>query len=263
MKKSFAFCASLAVAGLLTASSAQAVPFNFQNVKLGIDPSSFLTIKLDALSGGTSTEVTLDASGMLFVDLEQDFDLQTGVATEALSLTINDGSEINLSDGALALDLGLFGSLEAQTVGLGVSALGGPFTPPVSSGGGSTIFDIGGTTLSLDQGFITYEGAGFVATLLDPGTFNFVTDPLSVDVPSPATVEILEEQVNNMKNNVTLLIPISVSQSVITQPVDVNATLTALIVATGMKIIPEPTTFVLLGIGVAGFIAVARRRKNS
>lgn len=249
MKKLLLSLTAIACLGLVAARPAQAVVVS---TWLEFTPNSSIEIFLDALGGTTTAATTLNvlAGSTIHVTLDN-------VGVDALALSIDD-ADINLSDGTLDLQLGVLGGVTAATFGLGVSAVSGALTPL-----GGNMFDAGGTTLALDQGIITYEGTGFAGTLLDPGTFDFVTDPLALDVPGgAATVKIFEEAVSPTKNNVTLVIPISVTQSLTSDTTDINATINALLIATGMKVIPEPTTFVLLGIGVAGFIAVARRRRQ-
>ena len=158
--------------------------------------------------------------------------------------------------------LGPLGAVFADLIGLGFSTTSGPLAL-VNTSGSMRPFDLGGTTLSLDQGLITYEATGYAGTLLEPGTFDFNVDPLNFEVDPGPTVKIIEELAQPGKANVTLLIPISVETQVTTDTTDIKAILNATILATGMKMVPEPTTMVLLGIGVVGFLAVVRRQRRS
>lgn len=255
MKKLVLSSVAFAAMGLLAATQAKAVVVS---TTLGIDPSSSIDIVLDALGGSTTGGVTLGASGTI----DATFD---NVGLSALALSI-DSAAIGLTDGTLTLPLGPLGSVIADTIGVGVGASSGALAP-VSSVGGVSIFDAGGTTLSLDTGIITYTATGYAGTLLPPGTFDFGASPLSVAVAGGNTVKVVEAPKDATSNFVTLVIPISVSQSIITSPVDVNATLTALIIATGMKltdnggpIVPEPASWMLIGLGMMSVVPMVRRR---
>ena len=248
---SVAFCAL----GLLAADPAKAVVVS---TTLGIHPSSNISLVLDALGGSTTGGVNVGVSGSLDITADN-------VGVDALALSIDSGSLL-LDDGSLGLSLGPLGGVLADLIGIGVSVASGPLTH-VSSSGGVNIFDAGGATLSLDSGMITYEATGYAGTLLPPGTFDFASSPLSLVVTPGNTIKLLETPKDATTNNVSLVIPISVVQSIATSPVDINATLDVLIIATGMKltdngppVIPEPSSWLLIGLGLMSVVPMIRRR---
>ena len=242
----FIFC-------VLTATAHRRAEAIVLPVDVTVAPISNLDLTLNALAGSTTGGVNVGVSGMASLTVDN-------VGVDALALTVDSGS-LALGNGTLGLGLGPLGGVLAELVDIGVSMQSGPLVH-VSSAGGVNIFDAVGTTLSLDSGMITYEATGYAGTLLPPGTFNFANDPLSLVVGPGSTIKLLEEVKDATSNNVSLVIPISISQSITTSPVDINAVLNVLIVATGIKVIPEPSAIVLLGIGVAGFFAVIRRHRR-
>jgi len=252
MKKLVLTSVAFVAMGLLAAQQAKAVVVS---TTLTIVPGTTLDIGLSALSGGATADVSLGASGT--IDITAD-----NVGLDALALSLDD-VDIALTDGSLSLDLGVIGTVDADTFGLEVGGSSGALTPL-----GGNVFDAGGTTLALDGGFITYEGGGFLAGLLPPGTFDFDTDPIALEIGvGLASITLLEEAKDAFSNNVTLVIPVSIAQSVITDPVDVDASITSVILATGMKltdnggpVIPEPSSWLLIGLGLMSVVPMIRRR---
>lgn len=227
------FAAVLAVSGV---ASAKPIAWN-------IDESlSFLTLKLTTLSGAVTGQVTVSMSGSGTADQDN---------ADVLSLL---GGNALLSDATLDLSLGFLGNIAAGLQSVGVGLPTGVFNPV-----GNT-YDLGGGALNLNSGIITYSGSGPVGGLLGTGSFDFNTDPISFPIPNGLAIATLTEGVGPPNATpVTLDIPLNVSTIVTTDPIQVDAALTARIVLTGVRI-PEPGTMALMGLGLIGIIPVVRRR---
>lgn len=166
--------------------------------------------------------------------------------------------EVDLSDVALSLNLGFLGAVDAGGTGLGASLSSG-IVLPTSAMPGMGTYDLGGAVLSLDQGMITYNGTGPLGGALGSGSFNFEGAD-AVDFPLPSgTLATVKTDVGG---GVTVTIPINVTTTVLTDPIDVTAILNGQIVLTGIKV-PEPGTLVLIGMGAVAMIPVIRRRRRS
>lgn len=237
MKKSIftvaAFVAILAVSGV-----ASAKPIAWQ-----IDSNlSFLSLKLTTLSGAVTGEAKATMTGGGTADLDN---------ANVLSLL---GGNAALSDEQLNLSLGFLGNVAAGLQSLGVGLPTGVFNPV-----GNT-YDLGGGALIINSGMITYSGSGPVGTLLGTGAFNFNTDPLVFAIPNGIAIASLTVGAGPPNATpVTLDIPLNISTIVTTDPIQIDAALTARIVLTGVRI-PEPGTMALMGLGLIGIIPVIRRK---
>jgi len=214
--------------------------------------TSFIGIDLSLLGGTITTDITTFLSGEIDVTLDN-------VGLQALEGTINEAS-ISLSDVSVSISAGIFGGVEGALVDTSLSILGIPHAQLPNSSGANSFFDLAGDTISIDSGLLTYIGTGAAGGALGSGTFDLAAEPISVPLPQGSTIQIIEEAVSATKNNVTVIVPVEIpSTTLVTDPVDVSASLSALILATGMKIIPEPGTLVLLSVGVIGLLVVIRR----
>jgi len=255
MKKTplWAIVATLTLLG----STANAAPF-----LLTVDSSqSTIALTIAAIGGAATGAVNTTVSGTIAGDL---LALPIGPNFQPDALTIQTtgilgATQIGLTNGSLSVSLGFLGSIEAETFGVGATLDSQGALPPSTPGIPTSLYDPNGTVLTLNIGHITYKGAGAVGGLLGSGTFDFVADPTSVVVPSaPDTVGITIAQ-NAGPKGVTLIIPLNVTTTVVTDPVDVTANVTGFIVATGFMV-PEPGTVMLLAIGVIGLVPVIRKR---
>jgi len=216
--------------------------------------ASFISIGLEALGGLITSDITTFISGEFHVTMDN-------VGVQTLSLTI-DNASLALSDVNVNIDLGFLGGVAGELTGTTLSMSGVPHAQLPHSAGMTSFFDLGGDTISIDSGLLTYEGTGSIGGVLGSGTLDLAVSPLGFELPSGATIRILESAVSPTKNNVTLLVPLSIpSTTLVTDPIDVSASLTALLIATGMTIVPEPGSLVLLGIGVVGLLTVLARRR--
>lgn len=233
-----AFLALIAVSGV---ASAKPIAWSIdQNL-------SFLSLKLTTLSGAVTGEAKATLSGNAAADLDG-----SGI------LSLLSGSAL-LSDEQLNLSLGFLGNVAA---GLQSVAAGLPtgVVNPTGSTATTYTYDLGGTTLFLNGGVITYSGSGPVGALLGSGSFDFNTDPLSFPIPNGVAIATLTLGPGSPNNTpVTLDIPLNVSTIVTTDPIQIDAALNARIVLTGVRI-PEPGTMVLMGLGLIGLVPVVRRK---
>ncbi len=247
--------ATCVVWGAVPATS-RAVPVSttLNVVDTGPD-ASFIGIDLEILGGLVTENITTFISGQFDVTLDN-------VGIQALSLTI-DSASLALSDVMVDIDLGFLGSVQGELVGVNLSTVGVPHAQLPFSGGANSFFDLGGDTISIDSGLLTYEGVGGIAGALGSGTFDLASNPVAFELPSGATIRLVETALSPNSNGVTLIVPIAIPQTTLaTDPVNVSASLTALLVATGIKVIPEPGSFILLALGLIGFVAVVRQRRG-
>lgn len=257
-KPSRIILAACALISIAVTAQAEPIP-----VWLGLTPESQLTVTIDALGGSVSASATTGLHGNVHALIDWTEDSIIGPFATMFGV---EAFDINADDFGLELDLGpQLGSLmaAAQGVHLGGSgplasffqATGGPGLTPMSW------FDLAGTTLAADDGVITYEGTGGAGALFPPGTFDFAADPAQFVLPAGSSVKVIEDPiVPGQKANVTLLLPFSVATLLTTDAGGINATISGMIVATGMKIIPEPASWLLIGLGLTGIIPLVRRR---
>jgi hypothetical protein len=230
---------------------------------LTVDSSqSTINLTIAAVGGAATGAVNTTVTGTIAGDLVVN---PVGPNFSPGDLTIQttninfDMTQVGLSNGSLSINLGFLGAVNAETFGVGATLdSNGPITPDVAGAPTST-YDPDGSTLTLNVGVITYKGSGAVGGLLGSGTFDFTNDPTSVNIPSaPNSVSLTVSQ-NPGPKSITLVIPLSVTTTVTTDPVDITANVTGVIVATGF-LVPEPGTLVLLGIAAAGLVPVIRKR---
>ncbi len=211
-------------ASVLLAGAAYAVPVT----GVAIAPSNFnISIAADGL--GTTT-----GSGAI-----------TGSATTDLTVTSSNASTVG---GSGSFNVATF-TTAPPLVALGATEIDGfhidvALPATTSTAGGPTVFnpDLAGTVVTVDSGFVVQVSTG--ATL-----FDFSKSPTVVTAPagSLTTLDVAAQ---------TWTIPFTTTSSLTTSGVPVNITIgTDLVLA-----IPEPGTLLLLGAGLAGLVAVGRRK---
>jgi len=258
MRKTRLSLLSLAVVVLcVTRASALPIP-----VWLTLTPDSELTVSVSALDGAVTDSATVPVEGTIHTLMEWIDDSAVGPFTNMLGIEALDLFPGNFE---LALDLEQFGSAEAAAFDLHVSG-SGPLVPFgfVSGGPGLTPtaeFDLDGTTFAIDDGILTYEGVGPISGALPPGTFDFDDDPLNGTLGDGTIGTVIEEPIiPGEKANVTLIVPFSFDTTLIDDPTEITATISGTLVATGMKMIPEPASWVLICLGMTSIVPVVRRR---
>jgi hypothetical protein len=253
MKKVLVAFVVIAVGGLMLASPAQAYLIS---TTLTATPSSSVTLLLSAIGGAATGSATMGVSGT--ADMTFDQDLTT--PPQAIGVQLDD-ADFTLSDASLTVSLGFLGGVSAATFSLHLGGEG-PMVGATPIGGGMSVADFGGTTLELDGGTVTYKGTGAIGGLLGSGTFDFSSAPLALVLPPGSTVTISEALVGVGTTAVTVDIPLAFMDTITTDPVDVAVDLSGLITLTGLKIfiIPEPATWVMIGLGLVGIIPLVRRK---
>jgi len=237
---------------LAGATNAMAAPIS---VTLGlVTPDSELNISVSALGGTITGSQTIGVSGSATVWLDWIDDPVFGALPTLLGFH---DADLSLGPFDISLPIDPLTTIKAESTVLGAS-LSGPHVSGIAPGPNSNVFDVGGTTFSIDDGLVSFVPPPLVPIV--PVEIDFSTSPLDFELPVGSTVSVIEEVVvPGQKANVTVTIPISIVQSIITSPIDVNAVLDGLLVATGMKNIPEPAAVVLMLLGVIGMLPLVRR----
>jgi len=216
-------------------------------VSLQVDPSaSSLNISItviDEMFGGTASQA---------VSLHGD-------VTAALSLTVDPlFGEIPSALQVLSADLSLdgidydipvqfFGFLHATSPSLGAN-LASPATSGILPGANQNVFDLGGGAMTIDSGLLSFDPFGPITGFGDLSV-DFAQQSSTFTMPPGSTVKVIEDRVAPQRTNLTLMVPISVTGTLRTSPIPITAQLSGLLVATGMKLVPEPGSFLLLAIG--------------
>lgn len=226
-----------------------------------------------AIGGAVTSSIPFEISGTIDVTLDDAIDDLAGT-NDTTSINL-DGAQIFLSDETLNLSLGFLGGVSAGLDGLEITTLQSaspialtttnptnPFEYNFDPGGGNP------TELAIGAGLFTYNGTGALGGALGSGTIDFSTEPLSAEIPSVGAIGLLTQTVtvtgSTVVVDVVVSAPLSFSDEILTDPVDVIVDLTGALVATGSytTIIPEPSTMVLLGVALVGLIPMWRRLRK-
>ncbi len=271
--KKFSFLSVLSTSLLLGSSTAKAAPVE---VVLTLTSDSGVELFVETFDFAVTSITPLDWTGTMNVILDDE---------EPPSSTIAfNGSDIDWSDETLFLDLGLFGGVDAALVNMNINITSTGAVPITPAGGGPPFdgtFDPSDSSLGnvtsgvIDEGALTFFGTGGLGGVLGEGTIDFSEDNLNFDLPEPQpNISMISQSAKNFigsgggfetfEVDVLLTMPLQVFDTITTDPVDINYTVEGTIFATGSyqiveQIIPEPSTFVLLGVGAMAMVPLMRR----
>lgn len=184
--------------------------------------------------------------------------LQNGPEPVALALGVNSAA-LGLEDFMLDISLGFGGGIIMSTTGWTLDA-GGPLTAASAISGSTSTIDLGGASLSLNEGLVTYQGTGLIGGF---GTGDFSAEPLDFALPPGSTIQVTEADLGGGMTGVTVELPLSVAQSLTTDPLLQELGFVGQLTLTGFKIIPEPGAAVLLALGIAGLLPILCRRMRA
>lgn len=255
--------AFLALASTLALSgSAKAAPVS---LSLTVQSAqSVLSIVVTTPIGNGNTTTAL--SGTQDITLLEADPISTGVRF--------DGGDIAMTDASFTVNI-IVASVTAGFIGAHLTGLESTNYVDLNYTGGSWNYtldpgDTSGpqgpnvTSAGIDQGILTYQGGG-LASALGSGTLDFTAEPVEFALPSLGNTSSLTQTLLGSTGvtttyRVVLSAPLTISQLILTDPVQVTATLRGAIVATGTYIVvPEPSTVILLGAALLGLVPFYRR----
>lgn len=256
------FCGIVVLATIsLSTRPVNAIPILFD---FTVSSESDVSLFIAAIGGAVTASIPFDVSGSFDATIDLDFVGFPNV--EANNFSIVD-SQIDLSEEPVLLDLGFLGGVSGSLTGLGINQF---FTnqplPLTETAPDEYSFDTGAgnpTEIAIDEGLFTYLGTGPLGGALGSGTIDFSIDPVSATLGSVGQTGVLVVDEVSPGGfypyiEVIVTIPITFSDTILTDPIDVDIDLSGYLVATGF-IVPEPSTFVLLGIALVALIPLQRR----
>ncbi len=264
----------LLVAFAIMLTGPKAASAALSSTTLTLTGASQANLFVTALGGAVTAYVPFEISGN--IDL-QIFSGLSETDLEPLSPRITFmGANIDLSDESLDLSLGFLGGVSAAISNAGINTLISngeiPLTNTDPTNPYEYTFDPGAgsfTELGIDQGLFTYNGTGPVGGLLGTGTVDFSSDPVNATLDPVGQIGLVTQDIVAIGHpwvtiDIVLSAPITFSDSILTDPVDVDVDLSGVLVATGTYVayIPEPSTVVLLGIALVVMIPLRRRIMN-
>lgn len=260
MRSTFRVVVVLAIFSLASrAANAVPVPFDFT-----VSSDSDISLFISALSGGVTASIPFNVSGSF--DATIDLDFISYLEVEANDFSI-DGSQMSLSDEPILLDLGFLGGVAGSLDGLGINQFSTSQPIPLTETAPDEYsFDTGDgdpTQIAIDEGMFTYLGTGAVGGLLGSGTIDFSDDPVAATLGSVGqTGSLVIEEISPggfyPYIEVIVTVPLTFSDTILTDPIDVDVDLSGYLVATGI-IVPEPSTFILLGLALVALIPLRRQ----
>lgn len=269
MKKISHTCVVLA-AMVAFGQTVQAAPVS---TTLTLTGAAGANLFIAAIGGAVTALIPFDITGTINVTFDNPIQpgFPSGSDTTGIALT---GANIDLSDESLELSLGFLGGVSGAIVGAGINVLDSngyiPLTNTDAADPFEYSFDPGGgspTELSIDQGLFTYLGTGPLGGALGSGTVDFGADPVGALIPSIGQVGLVTQDLVVIGNGATTYVvvsaPLTFSDTILTDPIDVDVDLSGALFATGFyTYVPEPSSFVLLGIAIVGLIPMWRRLRK-
>lgn len=264
MKKLAVVCLAFTVF-LASEKLAKAGPGYFQ---LFVTTDTSLDLTISIIGETASTTVPLELTGTMNGVIDVVYPLGPPITPELQYLT---NVDIDISDQTINLPAGFLGGISAELSGAGIKTLLSgasiPLNQTVPTNPSEYTFDPGGgspSDISIDDGLFTYLGTGAVGGLIGSGTTDFSTTPFTSEIPSMGQVGLMTQYVETFGYGafVTISAPITFSDALMTDPIDMTFDVSGVLVITGF-IVPEPSSIVLLGIALLGLIPLRRRFSRS
>lgn len=240
--------ALLLALGALLARPSQALP-----VLLGVNSGdSSATVSL-VTPLGSPPSVPMGLSGSASADVSFATHPTFGLVATGLQLA---GAALDLSDVTIPLASPPLFSLSFTSSGVGAS-LSGPLESGFPVGLGLSLFDLGGATLSFDEGEILATGTYFGASV-NTG-FDFAGLPYASVLPINTVAQLLVTDLGGGNVSVRLSFPFSVPLNLVVDDLESTVTVAGTLVLEGNAVIPEPAAGALLGAGLLALAAWRRR----
>ncbi len=208
-------------------------------VNLTLATNSKLTLRVQAASGAITVTGTTSAtlSGSILTTVGCYDDPIFGQVPDLFGI---DSMDVSMSDASLRILFagGLLGRVDAYLTDIKLDGTG-PIATGTVVGTGTSRFDLGGTTLGIVEGDLSYEGFGLIGAGIGSGFIDFDTAPQFAEFPTGSTLAVVETPtVDPEKFVISVNLPINASLGeIITDPLVVSATVTGLISASGIKMI--------------------------
>ena len=229
-----------------------AAPLSLQ-VDAAASDVSLTVMFLDSMFGGSGTG-SASVSGNLNLDVDWTTDPLLGSVPSSLEVVAGD---VELGGMAFEAWVGFFGFVDI-TADLLESSLVSPRATGIAPATGMNVFDLSGTTLSIDAGLLSFDAFGPITGFGDLSV-DFAQQPAEFVALPGSTVKLVEEPLSPQQSQVTLVLPLNLASTLRSSPVDVTATITGQLIATGIRLVPEPSGLLLLAVGIVSFYAVRRR----
>ncbi len=231
----FAFSSSASLAAFLITFASAASASMMSAVNLTLSTDSIITLRLDVLTGFVTNSTSAMLGGTALVWLGCHEDPVFGTVPDLLQL---ESLDVVIADASLTAEHGFLGALSVHLLDVKAGGTSPQLTGTVI-GTSQSKFDAGGTTLTLVDGLITYEGLGAFFGQVGTGQIDLGSDPRGDQFPTGSTLAVmLTPTVDPEKYLVNLNLPINAALiSLLTDPIVVDATMTGLIAASGIKMI--------------------------
>ncbi len=265
---------SLACAVMVCSQSAKAAPVSTQ---LTLTDDAEVDLFISTLGGAVTALLPFEIDGTIDVTLDMAISGPLGSPVDNTTGLSLDGAAISLSDQTLDLNLAFLGGVEGEIVDAEINQLSSDGIIPTTNTNPTNPFEYtfdpggagAGTDLAIDSGVLTYLGTGPVGGLLGSGTLDFASDPVSATLDSVGQIGLVTQDVvaqvgDTVTVNVIVSAPLTFMDTILTDPVTLDVDLSGALVATGFYtyIVPEPSTFVLLGVALLGLIPMWRRLRK-
>ena len=233
-----------------------------ESVPIYLQVSQFDSL-MDAELCATAFQTTCDTdatpvAGYVTADLEIDFDPLIYEVIDIYEIEFTGGLISTTEDLTFDLDFSIAGSIQAVITDIS-GTLATPSPPGLVSGGN---FNMNEHVLILNDGWIDGEATGALAGVLEPFSHALFDEPLEStynDIGS-ITASLNNISGDDITYDVYLTLPVYFDTSFYENDVEFSFVGEGILDATGQftRIIPEPATLLLLGLGA--FMLLRKRR---